>query len=67
MDIVNTIEWCASWVCPKCSQSTDQVMDYESIEEYDGAVIKVKCPHNEDNGDDESLECNHEYLVDLRG
>jgi len=67
MDTVNSIEWCASWVCPICSQTTDQVMDYEAIEEWDGAVIKVTCPHNEDNGDDETPICGYKYLVDLRG
>ena len=42
-------------------------MDYEAIEEWDGAVIKVTCPHNEDNGDDETPICGYKYLVDLRG
>jgi hypothetical protein len=42
-------------------------MDYEAIEEYDGAVIKVTCPNSENNGDSKSPVCLHEYLVDLRG
>ena len=67
MDTVKEIEWCASWECPSCKNDTDQTMNHEAIDEHDGPVIKVTCPHNIDNGDDSTPVCGHVYLVDLRG
>lgn len=67
MEIVKDIETCISWQCPVCKEDTDQVMDYKAIEEYDGAVIKVTCPHDIDMSDDQSGICGNKYLVDLRG
>jgi len=67
METVKEVEWCATWDCPACKQSTDQILDHKSIEEWDGAIIKVTCHHDVDNGDHESPICKREYFVDLRG
>lgn len=67
MKTVTDITWNADWECPACNVMTDQCLDHEAIEEYDGAIIRVTCPHDVDNGDEEFDTCGEVYFVDLRG